>query len=189
METDTTLYPLFEPVRAADESVRWAARPTLLPWIASGLPFLLVGLGWGALDYFGFIRNMKMTGDQATFMIIFFAFHLFPFWGSILYMFYLVLSHKNAAFAATDRRIIIRRGLFGVDYRSIPFDSLGNMEVATGPLHNLLALEPSALTPAVAATRDACCMKTCREFPLPTTPSATWNRLHPNRPRQSSPSS
>jgi membrane protein YdbS with pleckstrin-like domain len=137
METDTTLYPLFEPVRAADESVRWAARPTLLPWIASGLPFLLVGLGWGALDYFGFIRNMKMTGDQATFMIIFFAFHLFPFWGSILYMFYLVLSHKNAAFAATHRRIIIRRGLFGVDYRSIPFDSLGNMEVATGPLHNL----------------------------------------------------
>ena len=137
METDTTLYPLFEPVRAADESIRWAARPSLLPWIASGLPFLVIGLGWGALDYFGFIRNMKMTGDMATFTIIFFAFHLFPFWGSILYMFYLVLSHKNAAFAATERRIIIRQGLVGVDYRSIPYDSIGNMEVATGPLHNL----------------------------------------------------
>lgn len=137
METDTTLYPLFEPVRAADESVRWAARPSLGPWIASGLPFLVIGLGWGAMDYFGFIRNMKMNDQSAPFMIIFFTFHLIPFWGSILYIFYLLLSHKNAAFAATERRIIIRRGLFGIDYRSIPCDSLGNMEVATGPLHSL----------------------------------------------------
>lgn len=137
MHSDSTVYPLFEQIRAADESLQWAARPAFIPWIASGLPLLAIGLAWGAFDYFLFIRNMKMTDEMLSFAVPFFAFHLFPFWGSILYMLYLVFSHKNAAFVATDRRIIIRKGLFGIDYRSIPYDSIGNMEVATGPLHGM----------------------------------------------------
>ena len=126
----------FDPVRNGNESFVWSGRPAFVPFVMSGLPFLLFGMLWGAFDYFGFIRHM--SAKEAGFAIPFFAIHLAPCYGSVFYMLYLVFSHKNVAYAASDQRVIIRSGLFGIDYKSIDYKGVISMDVSVGPIENML---------------------------------------------------
>src|SRR5437763_6239841 len=73
----------FEPVLASGEAVQWTGRPHFVPYLISGLPLLIGGCLWGWFDL-----NL-LNGVQAKdigFTIPFFALHLFPFCGSLLYM-------------------------------------------------------------------------------------------------------
>jgi hypothetical protein len=136
MFPDPEVTAIFDSVRAGNETFVWTGRPAFLPYVMSGVPFLLFGMLWGAFDYFGFIRNM--SAKDAGFAIPFFAIHLAPCYGSVLYMLYLVFSHKNVAYGATDKRVIIRSGLFGIDYKSIDYKGVLGMDVSVGPIENML---------------------------------------------------
>lgn len=139
MDTDFSTAQLFDQVRDPNETVLWAGRPAFLPFLASGVPFLILGVIWFCIDFFGFIYPM-LTGERHTpsgfagFMIPFFALHLFPFWGSLLNMLRLALVHKNTAYAITTRRAMFRGGLWGISYESVDFDRITDLQVDIGPL-------------------------------------------------------
>ena len=107
MLSDSNLPSEFNAVKDSDEYIIWFGKPALIPFLFSGVPFLIFGLMWGAIDYFVFIRNM--TG-QEWFLYIFFALHLFPFWGSILNFVRLALVYDNTSYAATNKRLMMRSG-------------------------------------------------------------------------------
>lgn len=139
MNTDLATGQLFEPVRDANEAVLWAGTPAFLPFMASGIPFLLLGLVWFSIDFFGFIRPMLSGSGRAPsgfagFMIPFFALHLFPFWGSVLNLLRLALVHKNTAYAITTRRVMFRGGLWGINFETIDFDQITDLQVNVGPI-------------------------------------------------------
>lgn len=139
MNTDIASAQLFEEVRDPNETVLWAGRPAFAPFVASGIPFLMIGTLWFCIDFFGFIRPMLMGKGHASsgfagFMVPFFMLHLFPFWGSVLNMVRLVLVHKNTAYAITTRRVMFRGGLWGVSFESIDFDQISDLQVNVGPL-------------------------------------------------------
>lgn len=136
---------LFRPLLDAGEEVLWTGRPAFLPFLLGGVPFLVFGLLWGAFDYFGFIRHMirgagSVPGGFAGFAIPFFALHLFPFWGSILNMVRLAAVHRNTVYAFTNRRMIVRTGAFGIDFRSLDHDRVADLEVNVGPVENVLGV-------------------------------------------------
>lgn len=139
--TSGGLPPQFEAILDRDEKILWNGRPALLPFLATGVPFLILGLIWGAIDYFGFIRHMgggegpgkKMLG----FMIPFFLLHLFPFWGSILNMARLWLVHGNTCYAYTNKRLLLRSGFWGTDFKAIDYDRIQDLTVTVNPLENL----------------------------------------------------
>src|SRR3954465_2796006 len=81
---------VFEPVLASGEAVTWTGRPHFVPYLISGVPILIFGTLWGLFDL-NFIRHMHGS-DMLGFALPFFAIHLFPFWGSILYMLWLLVS-------------------------------------------------------------------------------------------------
>jgi hypothetical protein len=66
------------------------------------------------------------------------AIHSFPFWGSILYFVYLLGSYHNAAYAATNRRIMIRSGFWGVGFESVDYDQLAEVDVSIGPIEKMI---------------------------------------------------
>ncbi|MDD5427613.1 MAG: PH domain-containing protein [Candidatus Omnitrophica bacterium] len=103
---------------------------------------MIIGLLWGAIDYFGFIRNMAMAknGPPPGFIIPFFALHLFPFWGSIANMFRLVLVHKNTFYAITNKRVMMRSGFWGIDFNAIDYDKISDVQVTVNPLENILGV-------------------------------------------------
>jgi membrane protein YdbS with pleckstrin-like domain len=126
--------PEFDAVKDQDEEIYWVGKPAFVPFIALGIPFLIFGLFWGAFDYFGFIRNM---GSLPGFLMLFMLFHLFPFYGGILNMVRLVLVHKNTCYAYTNKRMMIRSGFWGIDFKSIDYDKIVNLEVNVNPLEKI----------------------------------------------------
>lgn len=137
---DSNVQQAFNSVRDPDESIFWTGRPKLVPFVASGIPFLVFGCLWGAFDLFGFIIPMSKSGNvgpMSRFLIPFFLLHLSPFYGSILNLIRLVLVHKNTIYAITNKRLMIRSGFFGIDFKSIDYDRIANIEVNVNPLERM----------------------------------------------------
>jgi hypothetical protein len=138
MNTDFNLPRAFEVVKDADEEIHWLGKPNFWAFITRGIPFLCIGLIWGAIDYFGFIRNMD--SEMAGFAIPFFALHLFPFWASILNMVRLFLVHGNTYYAFSNKRLMMRSGFWGTDFKVIDYDKISDLEVNVYPIENSLGV-------------------------------------------------
>ena len=137
MINDASLPLAFQAVRDKDEKFLWVGMPARVPFLVSGVPFLILGLFWGAIDYFGFIRHMGGPHDiPLGFAIPFFALHLFPFWAGILNMVRLFLVVGNTYYALTTRRLMLRSGFWGTDFKSIDFDQIADLEVNVNPIEN-----------------------------------------------------
>jgi hypothetical protein len=130
--------PEFEALKDYDETILWTGKPSYIPFLAQGIPFLLIGLVWGAFDSI-FVMGILSGGfgGMSAFLIPFMVLHLFPFWGSILNMFRLALVYKNVSYAITTKRVMLRSGFFGIDFKAVDFDMVQNMEVNVGPLEKL----------------------------------------------------
>lgn len=136
LSTDARIPAAFEAVRDKDEEILWVGQPEFVPFVATGIPFLIMGLLWGAIDYFGFIRHMGKGGMMGL-AIPFFAIHLFPFYGSILNMLRLAMVHGNTRYAYTNKRLMMRSGFWGTDFKAIDYDRIMDLEVNVNPLENM----------------------------------------------------
>jgi len=126
---------VFQPVLASGEAVTWTGRPHLVPYLLTGVPFLVIGCLWGAFDL-QFI--LHMSASQMGFAIPFFALHLFPFWGSILYSVYLMVSYPNVVFAITNQRVLMRGGAFAPSFKSYDFGDIDRLSVSSGPFESMV---------------------------------------------------
>ncbi|MDD5262010.1 MAG: PH domain-containing protein [Methylacidiphilales bacterium] len=148
MPTDYLLPPEFNAVKDANEQVYWTGRPHLVPFLATGVIFLLFGMAWGCFDIFGFILPMLSkpagfhhSGGFPEFAVIpFFAVHLFPFWGSILNMVRLFLVHGNTCYAYTNKRLMLRSGFWGTDFKAIDYDQISELDVTVNPIENMIGV-------------------------------------------------
>ncbi|HTN43628.1 MAG TPA: PH domain-containing protein [Nitrospiria bacterium] len=138
MWPSTTVPSKFDAVKDKDEQIYWVGKPALIPFVATGIPILIVGMLWGAFDYFGIIRNMP--GHMPGFAIPFFALHLFPFYGSVLYMAHLFLVRGNTFYAYTNKRLMMRSGVWGTDFNAIDYDKVSDIEVNVNPIENLFGV-------------------------------------------------
>ena len=132
------LPPQFEAIRGRDEEILWFGKPNFTAFIIRGIPFLIIGLIWGAIDYFGFIRLMPK--QMAVFTIPFFFLHLLPFWASILNMIRLFLVYENTCYAFSNMRLMMRSGFWGTDFKVIDYDKISDIEVNVNPIENLLGV-------------------------------------------------
>jgi hypothetical protein len=131
----------FHTVKDADENFIWVGEPMFFPFLCTGIPFLIIGLLWGAIDYFGFIQHMgSQKGFPVGFAVPFFTLHLFPFWGSILNMLRLILVHKNTFYAITNKRVMMRSGFWGIDFNAVDYDKISDIQVTVNPLENILGV-------------------------------------------------
>jgi len=130
------LPPEFDAVKDDDEVIYWTGQPEFIPFLARGIPFLIFGLLWGAFDFFFFMQVFSFGGFQG-FLTIFMLLHLFPFYGSILNMIRLVLVHRNTHYAITNKRLMLRSGFFGIDFKALDYDRIQNLEVNVGPLERM----------------------------------------------------
>ncbi len=132
--------PAFQPIAQQGEAFLWTGQPNKLVFIFSGFVFLVFGILWGVFDFVFFrVSPSKLhhltSADQIG--IIFILAHSLPCWMSILNMLRLVLSWKNTVYAITDRRLIVRSGMWGIDYDSIDYDKISDIAVNVSPLASL----------------------------------------------------
>lgn len=126
------------------ETVLWEGSPKKSAYIIEGvfrmLPIVLL---WAAFDT-GFLVMMTSFGifrqvPWLLYIIIpFMALHLAPVWIWVYGIFKRAAEHKNIRYAVTDRRILIRQGLIGIDYRTVNYKDIGNVKLHVGPDDKML---------------------------------------------------
>lgn len=127
-----------EDILEKDEKILQRLKPNAkvirLEAIFKGMPLALL---WFSIDAI-FIVTMFTTGavEEApwmiAFMIGFFALHLLPVWLYIANLIKKLAGYKNIEYVFTDKRIIIRSGLVGIDFKSIYYTSLESVNLKVG---------------------------------------------------------
>lgn len=127
-----------EDILEKDEKILQRLKPNAkvirLEAIFKGMPLALL---WFSIDAI-FIVTMFTTGavEEApwmiAFMIGFFALHLLPVWLYIANLIKNLAGYKNIEYVFTDKRIIIRSGLVGIDFKSIYYTSLESVNLKVG---------------------------------------------------------
>lgn len=115
-------------------------KTSILESILKGLPLALI---WGGFDAF-FIIMMFTTGLGDTmggfliiFLVVFFAIHLIPVWKYIGGIIKTIAGYKNIEYVFTSKRIIIRTGLIGIDFKSIYYEEVQTVTVKVGLLDRI----------------------------------------------------
>lgn len=128
---------VFDDIKDKNEEIFWIGKPNAFCFMLSGIPFLIVGILWGAIDFFAITQSLKSGKEMMGFIIPFFALHSFPFWGSILFMGWLWLAHNKTFYGYSNRRLIIKTGAIGTDIKTYEYDKLSNLEVQQGPIQKM----------------------------------------------------
>ena len=122
-----------------DEKVLWQGKPNAKSYVlAAMLKMLPIALIWIIFDgtFIFFITSGMINGDIPlfilAFIIPFFLLHLTPVWIWIGGTIKATREVKNLEYAVTDRRIIIRSGVIGIDFKFINYTEIDSINVKVG---------------------------------------------------------
>lgn len=125
-----------EDVVDSDESILWRDKPDKKAHIAAAivksLPFVII---WIIFD-FGFIIGISIGMAHKAiplgilgFVIPFFLVHLTPVWMWIYGIIKAAAELKNMEYVFTDKRIIVRSGIIGIDFKSVYYNEVESVNV------------------------------------------------------------
>jgi hypothetical protein len=123
---DKNLLPEFDSVKDDDEKILWTGRPKFIPYTITGIGagigvFIFVGI------YYAMTRNVKTEdGTTGSFSIWFAAFPIIFF---LWEFFKKLFSYSNTRYAFTNKRVMMRTGFIGTDFKSIDYDKISDIEV------------------------------------------------------------
>lgn len=132
-----------EDVLEEDERILVRLRPNkkvyILERVTKMLPFALIWLLFDSMFIvMMFITNAFEEDPGILFFVIpFFAFHLAPVWIWIAGIVKGVSGYKNVEYAFTDKRIIIRSGVIGVDFKTFYYTDITGVNVRVGLLEKM----------------------------------------------------
>ena len=132
----TRLMPEFERIRVRDEQILWIARPRFLPYFAnetgSGWISLLSGVGLWMVQ-----QHLEVGKPWGSFNEMFWLFIIFALVQGIYRIISGLLSYSKAAYAFSNGRILMRSGFLGVDFKTIDYPQILEMEVKVNALDRL----------------------------------------------------
>lgn len=137
------------------EQVLWQGTPDKFcyVWRKVGklLPFAII---WLLFD--GFFIGMTLATGAAKeiwwFLVIFFGFHLLPVWKVFGSLIKSRLEYKNIVYAVTDKRVIVRTGLIGLDFENINYTDISNVRADVSVIEKLRNVGSVFITTASGST-------------------------------------
>lgn len=92
----------------------------------------------GTFIFFLGRQSEFIPGPMKIFMVIFFLFHLLPVWIWLSGVITANRQHKNLEYAFTDKRIIIKSGIIGIDFKSIYYSEINSVNLKVGLIDRML---------------------------------------------------
>ncbi len=128
-----------EDVLNDDEKVLWRGKPNAKSYVlAAMLKMLPIAIIWLIFDG-AFIVGISigMSHGQIPlsllgFIIPFFLLHLMPVWMWIFNTVKAFKEVKNLEYAITDRRVIIRSGVIGIDFKFVNYTEIDSVNIKVG---------------------------------------------------------
>lgn len=128
------LLPEFQAIKDDDERFIWLGKPQLNSFIANKLVKGIIGL---VLIVAVFAFNHYVTiedGGSLTFVYAILALIFVP--TAIKYLFN-AFSYQNIVYGFSDKRVMMRGGLIGTDFKMIDYDKIIDIEVSLNPVDRL----------------------------------------------------
>lgn len=126
-----------EDVIGSDEQILWSGKPKKRAFLINAFTKMLpIALIWLLFDG-GFIGLMIGTMDEIPapvkiFMVVFFLFHLAPVWIWLSHVLTANRQHENLEYAFTQKRIIIKSGIIGIDFKNIYYSEIDSVNLRVG---------------------------------------------------------
>lgn len=125
---------------AENEKILWQGTPDkvcytwcdVIPMIPFALIWLIFDLGF-IVAFF----SSGQVGEMLFFIIPFFALHLLPVWSVLGKYIKNKLEYPNVVYAITDKRIIFRDGIIGIDLKSVDYAEIDNINVSVNVLEKI----------------------------------------------------
>jgi membrane protein YdbS with pleckstrin-like domain len=122
---DQNLLPGFDSVKDDDEEILWTDRPKFIPYAITGL-----AAGFGIVLFVGMsflmTKNFEQAGINNGFSIWFVAIPVIIFLFTLLKK---LFSFGNTSYGLTNKRVMMRTGFIGTDFKSIDYDKISDIEV------------------------------------------------------------
>ncbi len=149
-------YNKIEEILDEDEQLLWKGKPKKKAFILNAffkmMPFAIV---WLFFDLF-FISNVigaaEIFDGLYIFLIVFFAFHLMPVWIWIYNVITANKKHKNLDYAFTNKRIIIKSGIIGIDFKTIYYSEIDLVNLKVGLIDKMLHVGDIYIKSSTGAT-------------------------------------
>lgn len=122
----------------SDEQVIWAGYPKKSAYVLNAsmkmMPFALIWLLFDGFFIFAIAGTGAMSemGGMKWFLVGFFALHLMPVWIWLSNLLTAGARWKNTEYAVTNKRIMIRNGLIGYEYKSLYYTEITNVSLQVG---------------------------------------------------------
>ena len=126
-----------EDVISSDEQILWSGKPKKRAYLINAFTKMLpIALIWLLFDG-AFIGLMIGTMDEIpasvkTFMTVFFLFHLMPVWIWLSNVLTANRQHENLEYAFTNKRVIIKSGIIGIDFKNIYYSEIDSVNLRVG---------------------------------------------------------
>ena len=123
------------------EYILWQGKPNKRAYIINQfLAMLPIALLWLAFDSVFIIASF--SADMPPFakigIMVFMCVHLIPFWKWLSNVLTASKRHQNTQYALTNRRILIRTGLIGVEFQSISYMDIQSVNLKKGLVDKML---------------------------------------------------
>ena len=126
-----------EDVIGSDEQILWSGKPKKRAFLINAFTKMLpIALIWLLFDG-AFIGLMIGTMDEIPasvkiFMAVFFLLHLMPVWIWLSNVMKSNRKHENLEYAFTNKRIIIKSGIIGIDFKNIYYSEIDSVNLRVG---------------------------------------------------------
>ena len=128
----------FENILEKDEVIVKAMKPNKRKFWASAILLTLVSAGWGYFILLGSIPEEGESFDARLFWILFGVATGILALALIIVRIFGGLYYKNRVYGYTNKRILIRSGIIGVDYKSLEFQHLTATVVNVGVVDKIV---------------------------------------------------
>ncbi len=144
-EKNERSYPLasdsLDALLGEGEEVLWRGKPKKSAYILNKVLYMLpVVLLWLAIDVtlLCVVYILDTPTLVRVFVTCFIAVHLLPFWMWLSGVITASRRYKNMDYALTNRRVIIRSGLIGIDFESVGYKDIVNVNLRVGLIDRML---------------------------------------------------
>lgn len=126
-----------------DEQLLWEGKPKRKAFLLNAFfKFFPIALIWLIFDLGFIIAMISSSGGfdivMTIVLIAFFALHLMPVWIWLSNIITANRKHKNLEYAFTNKRIIVKSGIIGIDFKSIYYSEIDSVNLKVGIIDRIL---------------------------------------------------
>jgi membrane protein YdbS with pleckstrin-like domain len=133
---DKNLQNEFDSVKDNDEEIIWTGKPKFIPYMISGAGvflFIIVLITFLILTQLNIISNDNFITYGIMLLMLFAIAVIKGIWDFL----YRIFSYSNTLYGYSNKRVMIRTGFIGTNFKIIDYDKISDIEVTVNIIERI----------------------------------------------------